>query len=75
MATKDNSSLTPQLISLEGWRVEVIDKDGDKPRRFIVGRSNGWQPCHLELRNNRRSIAGSPAAKSYYSVKELEKVK
>ena len=40
--------LTPQLIGLEGKRVEVIDRHGDK-RRFQVGRSTGWMPIHLEI--------------------------
>ena len=55
--------LTPQLIGLEGNRVEVVDADGDK-RRFIVGRSNGWMPCHLEIASRRShggpSVYGAP---------------
>ena len=49
--------LTPQLIGLEGQRVEVTDSDG-QTRRFRVGKSTGWMPCHLEIyrRNN-----GGPA--------------
>jgi hypothetical protein len=35
--------LTPQLVGLEGWRVEVTDEGGNK-WRFIVARSTGWQP-------------------------------
>lgn len=55
--------LTPQLIGLEGKRVEIVDKWGEK-RRFQVGRSTGWIPCHLELKNNRAksgdSVMGAP---------------
>lgn len=55
--------LTPQLIGLEGRRVEVIDQHGDK-RRFNVGKSTGWMPCHLELHNSRsiggESVYGAP---------------
>lgn len=40
--------LEPQLIGLEGKRVEVEDRDGTK-RRFKVGKSTSWCPCHLEL--------------------------
>jgi len=40
--------LTPQLIGLEGKRVEVVDKYGDK-RRFQVGKSTGHIPIHLEI--------------------------
>jgi hypothetical protein len=52
------AELTPQLIGLEGKRVEVVDRHG-KRRRFIVGRSTGWLPCHLEIA--RRDSSGGPA--------------
>lgn len=42
------AELTPQLIDLEGCRVEVVDKYGER-RRFTVGRSSGWIPVHLEI--------------------------
>lgn len=59
---RDISSLHPLLIGLEGWRVEVIYKPGTECvgydeatcwllPRFIVGRTTGWKPCHLALRN------------------------
>lgn len=38
-----NAELTPQLIGLEGYRVEV------NGRRFWVGKSTGWMPIHLEI--------------------------
>lgn len=50
--------LTADLIGLEGKRVEVIDCYGDR-RRFIVGRSTGWIPCHLEIKS--RSSTGGEA--------------
>ncbi len=50
--------LTPQLVGLEGKRVEVVDRYGEK-RRFQVGRSTGWIPCHLEI--ERRNASGGPA--------------
>lgn len=67
----DLSGLTPQLIGLEGSRVEVITRDGEI-RRFIVARSNGWRPCHIEL-PNRRSRCGMPASSSYLTVKFIRK--
>lgn len=70
---RDNSHMTPQLLGLEGWRVEVIDAHGEQ-RRFIVGRSTGWRPCHLEL-YNRRSCGGNPARAFYQSVTRLEKIR
>lgn len=42
------AELSPELVGLEGWRVEVAEPQGER-RRFIVGRSTGWMPCHLEL--------------------------
>ncbi len=54
-----NTNLTPQLFGFEGCRVEVISTDGEK-RRFQVGKSTGWMPCHLELAN-RRSSGGHSA--------------
>lgn len=41
--------LTPQLLGLEGQRVEVVDSYGDT-RRFYVGRSTGWRPIHIEVK-------------------------
>lgn len=55
--------LTPALIGLEGKRVEVIDRHGEK-RRFKVGKSTGWMPCHLELKTRASSggiaVTGAP---------------
>lgn len=48
--------LVPDLVGLEGRRVEVVDCYGER-RRFKVGKSTGWLPCHLELANS-----GGPAA-------------
>lgn len=50
--------LTPQLVGLEGRRVEVVD-DAGITRRFIVGRSSGWMPCHIEIA--RRDSHGGPS--------------
>lgn len=50
--------LTPQLIGLENKRVEVVDSYGET-RRFFVGKSTGFIPCHLEI--SRRNSSGGPA--------------
>jgi len=50
--------LTPQLIGLEGKRVEVVDCYGNK-RRFQVGKSTGPIPIHLEIL--RCNSSGGPA--------------
>lgn len=52
------SELTPQLIGLEGRRVEVTAPDGYR-KRFYVGKSTGWIPCHLAL--ERRNSSGGAA--------------
>lgn len=72
-AVRDLSSLTPQLVGLEGCRVEVTDKEGRR-RRFIVGKSTGWRPCHLEIKT-KRSSGGMCADAEYASVKSLGKVR
>ena len=53
-----NAELTLQLIGLEGRRVEVVDRYGER-RRFWVGKSTGWMPCHLEM--TRINSSGGPA--------------
>jgi hypothetical protein len=55
---RSQSELTPELIGLEGCRVEVVDCYGEK-RRFWVGKSTGHVPCHLEIA--RRTSSGGPA--------------
>lgn len=65
--------LSPQLIGLEGYRVEVIT-DYDETRRFIVGKSTGWMPCHLEIAR-RTSHGGGAAERHYKSVHRLYKAR
>jgi len=71
---RSQSELTPQLRGLEGWRVEAVDCWGQR-RRFIVGRSMGFIPCHLELcrRNSTGgcAVVGAP----FESVRRLERVR
>ena len=77
-AIRDYSGLTPQLKGLEGWRVAVVDchVDDEEPveRRFIVGMSTGWRPCHLEI-SRRSAHGGGCACQSYKSVRKLYKVR
>lgn len=65
------AELTPQLVGLEGKRVEVVDAYGEK-RRFKVSKSGGWMPCHLELANSRsiggRAVGGAP----FKSIRVIE---
>ena len=70
-AQRDNSGLSPQLIGLEGWRVEVVTTYGEK-RRFYVGKSTGWRPCHLEVKLS-NSHGGTAAEQVYASVTRLNR--
>lgn len=72
-AVRDLSNLTPELIGHEGWRVEVVTSYGET-RRFIVSRSTGWKPIHIEVA--RRNSSGGPGAeRSYKSVRRLYNVR
>ena len=71
---RDISSLSPQLIGLEGWQVEVIDMEDEQPRKFIVSRSSDWCPVHLELAT-RRSRSGNIAELEYKTVRKIKKVR
>lgn len=52
------AELTPELVGLEGKRVEIQLPDGER-HRFKVGKSTGWMPCHLELANARSTGGGA----------------
>lgn len=52
-----NADLVPALVGLEGRRVEC--RLYGEVRRFIVGKSTGWMPCHLEVKT-KRSTGGGP---------------
>lgn len=56
--------LTKQLIGLEGCRVEVTTTYNEV-RRFYVGKSTGWCPCHLEIA--RCDSTGGGAAEHEYN--------
>lgn len=65
--------LTPQLIGLEGHRVEVENVDGHT-RRFRVGKSLGWCPIHLEIEAGDTGGPGAMGA-PYKAVRDLGKVR
>lgn len=65
------AQLTGQLIGLEGKRVEVVDNAGDT-RRFIVGKSMGWLPCHLEIEERSSTGGGAVSGAPYKSVTVIE---
>lgn len=57
------AGLTKQLQGKEGRRVEVVTTYGEK-RRFYVGKSTGWMPCHLEI--SKCNSHGGPSAEDEY---------
>ena len=67
---RSSSELCPQLIGLEGKRVEVTRSSGEK-ERFIVGKSTGFIPCHLEIKR-RDSSGGSSAWSDIKSVRVID---
>ena len=72
-AIRSEDGLSPQLKGLEGMRVEVVT-DYDETRRFIVGRSTGWIPCHIEI-SRRSAFGGGAADRHYKSVRVLYKAR
>lgn len=57
---RSQTELNPKLVGYEGKRIEAI-LYGEKTR-FIVGRSTGWIPAHLEIKTRRSH--GGPAITS-----------
>lgn len=70
----DKSDLRPELVGLEGCRIEATDAEGNR-YRFIVGRSTGWKPIHLEIK--RSNSLGGMACRStgYTNVRVIERVR
>lgn len=62
--------LTPQLIGLEGKRVEVVDSYGET-RRFQVGKSTGWLPIHLEIARRTSHGGGGVSGAPFKSVRVI----
>lgn len=66
--------LSPQLVGLEGWSVEVVDTPGAAPRQFVVGRTPGWTPHHVEVVHIKlsRRAHHRRARMKYHVVDEIE---
>lgn len=60
--------LAPQLIGLEGKRVEVVDCWGNTSR-FIVGKSTGFMPVHLEIKTKRSICGGAVVGFPFKSIR------
>ncbi len=70
--TQCDIELIPELIGLEGKRIEIVDCDGTK-RRFYVGKSTGWIPCHLEIARSDSSGGIAVYGTPFQSIKVLDK--
>jgi hypothetical protein len=55
---KSKTGLYQPFIGHEGRRVEVFYHDGSSAR-FYIGRSTGWIPCHLEIKQSNSTGGGS----------------
>jgi hypothetical protein len=69
---KSKSELIPEFIGKEGERVEIVDQYGEK-RRFYIGKSTGFIPCHLEILRSNSSGGGSVTGYPFKSLVFLAK--
>jgi hypothetical protein len=67
---RSQSELTPQLVGLEGKRVEVVNAWGERSR-FIVGKSCGFIPIHLEIKQRNSSGGGAVIGAPFQSIRVL----
>lgn len=65
--------LREQLLGLEGKRVEVTEHSGEK-RRFYVGKSTGWMPSHLEIKQI-NSSGGTPVYSEQDDFKHVKVIR
>ena len=65
---RSNSELIPELIGLEGKRVEVEYSRGKE--RFYVGKSTGFIPCHLAIKT-KRSTGGIPVIRGFTNLRVI----
>ncbi len=63
--------LHPALVGYEGKRITCL-LNGER-KRFNVGRSTGWVPCHLAV-HNRRSRGGD-AIDPTYMIEDVQEVR
>lgn len=68
---RSSIELHPQLIGKEGKRVEVVTASGERSR-FIVGKSTGWIPCHLEIKRRDSNGGDSVGTEPYQSVRIID---
>lgn len=71
---RSQSELIPEFIGREGWRVEVVTSYGET-NRFIIGRSTGFIPCHLEIKKSNSYGGVSVMGYPFKSLRFIEKVR
>lgn len=64
---RSTTELIPEFIGKEGKRVEVVTSYGEKSR-FIIGKSTGYIPCHLEIKKSNSSGGGAVMGYPFKSV-------
>jgi len=67
---KSKSELIPEFIGNEGKRVEVVTSWGEV-NRFIIGKSTGFIPCHLEIKKSNSTGGSSVCGHPFKSIKFL----
>lgn len=70
---KSKSELIPEFIDREGWRVEVKTAY-DTVERYIIGKSTGFIPCHLEIKKRGSSGGAAVCGYPFKSVNFIERV-
>lgn len=68
---KSKSDLIPEFIGKEGKRVEVVTSYNEK-QRYIIGKSSGFIPCHLEIKKRNSIGGGSVTGYPFKSISFLE---
>jgi len=68
---RSKSELIPEFIGNEGRKVEVITSYNEK-ERYIIGKSTGFIPCHLEIKKRNSSGGSSVCGYPFKSIKFLD---
>jgi hypothetical protein len=68
---RSKSELIPEFIGKEGKRVEVLTNYNEK-QRFIIGKSTGFIPCHLEIKQRNSSGGGAVCGYPFKSIVFLD---
>ena len=72
---RSKSELTPELIGFEGKRVEVVKRwpsGNEQTIRFIVGKSTGFIPCHLQIMRHNSTGGCAVCCDNIISVRSIE---